>query len=94
MYMSSVHVYMPAMQLYKFCSKFLYGDDRKTICPNGEIPGSPLKSLKKLVSGGSGVKARHGRVTGNIQFFMPKYICRACRGISSVFSVSASCVIV
>ena len=67
-----------------FCSKFLYRDDRETICPNGEIPGNPLKSLKK--SGwGSGVKAWHGRVTCNIQFFMPKYICRACRCISSVF---------
>ena len=55
-------------RFFLFCSKFLYGDDRETICPNGEIPGNPLKSLKK-VGGGSGVKARHGRVTCNIQFF-------------------------
>ena len=34
--------------------KFLYGDDRETICQNGEIPGNPLKTLKKLVSGGVG----------------------------------------
>ena len=33
---------------FLFCSKILYGE---TICPNGEIPGSPLKSLKKLVGG-------------------------------------------
>ena len=37
-----------------FCSKFLYGDDRETICPNGEIPGCPLKSLKELVGGDVG----------------------------------------
>ena len=34
--------------------KFLYGDDRETICQNGEILGNPLKTLKKLVSGGVG----------------------------------------
>ena len=41
-------------RFFLFCSKFLYGDDRETICPNREIPGSPLKSLKKLVGGGVG----------------------------------------
>ena len=32
---------------------FIWGG-RETICPNGEIPGNPLKSLKKLVGGGVG----------------------------------------
>ena len=41
-------------RFFLFCSKFLYGDDRETICPNEEISGSPLKSLKKLVVGGVG----------------------------------------
>ena len=36
-------------RFFLFCSKFSYGVDRETICPNGEVPGSPLKSLKKLV---------------------------------------------
>ena len=39
---------------FYFVQSFLYGDDRETICPNGEIPGSALKSLKKLVGGGVG----------------------------------------
>ena len=38
-------------RLFLFCSKFLYEDDRETICPNGEIPGNPLKSLKKVGGG-------------------------------------------
>ena len=33
--------------MFLFRSKFLYRDDRETICPNREIPGNPLKSLKK-----------------------------------------------
>ena len=53
--------------------KFLYGDGRETICPNGEIPRNPLKILEKVSGWGSGVK------------ILPKYICRACRCISSVF---------
>ena len=40
-------------RFFLFCSKFLYGDDRETICPNGEILRNPLKSLKK-VGGGVG----------------------------------------
>ena len=58
--------------------------------------GNPWESPKILEKSGwgSGVKARHGRVTCNIQFFMPKYICRTCRCISNVFSVTASCVVV
>ena len=39
-------------RFFLFCF-ILYGDDRETICPNGEIPGNPLKSLKK-VGGGVG----------------------------------------
>ena len=49
---------------FLFCSNFLYGDDRETICANGEIPGNPLKSLKKLLGR---VKTRHRQVTCNIQ---------------------------
>ena len=49
--------------------------------------GNPWESPKILEKSewGAGVKARHGRVTCNIQIFMPKYICRACRCMSSVF---------
>ena len=70
---------------FYFVRFFLYGDDRETIYPNGETPGNPLKILEKVSGWGSGVKTRHGRVTCNIQLFMPKYICRACRCISSIF---------
>ena len=34
--------------------EFLYGDDRETICPNGETPGNPLKILEKVSGWGSG----------------------------------------
>ena len=33
--------------LFLFSSEFLYGDDRETICPNGEILWNPNKILKK-----------------------------------------------
>ena len=58
-------------------------------------PWESPKILEKVSGWGIGVKTRHRRVTCNMQLFMPKYICHACRCISSVFfSVNASCVVV
>ena len=38
-------------------------------------PWESPKILEKVSGWGSGVKARHGRVSCNIQIFMPMYIC-------------------
>ena len=77
-------------RFFLFCSKFLHGDDRETMSERGN-PWEFPKILEKVSGWGSEVKTRHDRV---YNIFMPKYICRACRCISSVFSVNASCVVV
>ena len=31
---------------FLFCSKFLHGNNRETVCQDGKIPGNPLKQVR------------------------------------------------
>ena len=58
-------------------------------------PWESPKILEKVSGWGSGVKARHVRVAGNIQIFLCLSIYAVRVGVYQVFfSVSASCVVV
>ena len=60
-----------------------------------ENPWESPKIIEKVSRWGSGVKARHGRVTYNIQFFLCLSIYAVRVGVYRVFfSVRASCVVV